>query len=123
MSNWDQMETQAFLEGKKLPKEIQETNENHKYLIKTATLLAKIESSINTLKHTVLWKVDQYDIAKSCVSELDLRELNLGMPELKKIMDTNFETTLNGLTVKKENETEEQRNEKISKDFKLPLKK
>ena len=32
MTNWNEMETQAFVTGKKLPKEIQDTNENHKLI-------------------------------------------------------------------------------------------
>lgn len=123
MSKWNEMETQAFLNGKKLPKEIQETNDNHEFLRDAATALYKAELVVNELKNKITNRVMNYENSKDAMCTTSLKNLNQEMPIIKKLLDTAFDTTLNGLIAKEEWETEAQMKERLEKDFKLPLKK
>lgn len=120
---WNEMEIQAFINGTKLPKEIQEINENHTFLINTCKELENIENMISNFKYALSSVRDKFNSAKSEMNISGLKKLNAEMPDLKEIIDYNFDLTLNGLTVKQEWETEEKQKERLNKLFKLPLNK
>lgn len=119
MTTWKEIETQAFVTGSKLPKEIKETNENHEFLESTVDLLRKAEDVIVKLKADIYSKVTKYNRAKQDMDQEALKKLNAEAPILKTIIDSNFEMTINGLIAKPEWETKEETKTRLEKEFKL----
>ena len=120
-TNWNAMITNSFISGKKLPKEITEIEEGHNVIKEALNAFKRASDNLNVFKN-VLSKMDvDYVTAKNSMNIEGLRKLNTEVEVRNKIINWNFELSLNALSVKGENEAEEEIKTRLEELFKLPL--
>jgi len=122
MEKWKEMIQESFIKWTNLPKEILETEENHTKILEALDTFRASIDNLNKFKNALVDVANQYNTAKASLAIESLRKLNSEAELRNKIIDDNFDTTLNWLASKKEGETEDQIKTRLVNSFKLPIK-
>ena len=121
MEKWNEIIQASFINWTKLPKEVVKTEENHTKILEALNAFRVAATNLNTFKNVLAKIADDYSAAKEVLDIKSLKGLNDEADVRNKIIDSNFEMTLNGLSVKKEWETKEEMEERLEKELKLPI--
>lgn len=121
MKTWKEMLQESLLLGTKLSKEVIETEDNFKKIYEAITSLKQVADNISHLRTSLTEVANNYNYAKDSIDIVALRKLNSEASFRNKIIDTNFEMTLNALSMKNEWETDKETKERLIKTFSIPL--
>lgn len=121
MQTWNEIVASSFINGTELSEEVVNTEANSKKIKEALKAVAIVIKNLDTFKNVLMSYDAKYEKAKNPIDIEELKKLNAEAELRNKLIDNNFDMSLNALSAKKEWETEKQAAKRLKETLELPI--